>query len=145
MVILSASVFLVLFIIGICKDWDDDIISIFAIGFIGSLIAVACFCGLIIDGRTISSKIDMYTEENQKIEDDMDILVEQYMNYESDTYGEVKSESSITLVSLYPELKTNTLVEKQIEVYMSNNGEIKDLKEKLINLSIYKWWLYFGK
>lgn len=87
----------------------------------------------------------MYTEENQNIEEDMNILVEQYMNYESDTYGNLKNESSITLVSLYPELKADTLVEKQIEIYTENNKKIKELKEKIINISNYKWLLYFGR
>ena len=58
--------------------------------------------------------------------------------------GELKGESSITLVSLYPELKADTLVTKQIEVYIDNNKKIKNLKEKKINLSVKKWWLYFG-
>ena len=75
----------------------------------------------------------------------MNALVEQYMNYESGTYGELKGESSITLVSLYPELKADTLVTKQIEVYIANNEKIKELKEKKIDLSVKKWWLYFGK
>lgn len=84
-------------------------------------------------------------QENQNIEEDMNILVEQYMNYESDTYGNLKNESSITLVSLYPELKADTLVEKQIEIYTENNKKIKELKEKIINISNYKWLLYFGR
>ena len=67
------------------------------------------------------------------------------MNYESDTYGNLKNESSITLVSLYPELKADTLVEKQIEIYTENNKKIKELKEKIINISNYKWLLYFGR
>ena len=35
-------------------------------------------------------------------------------NYESNTYGDLKDESSITLVSLYPELKADTLVENRL-------------------------------
>lgn len=137
-------IFLILFIISVCKDWDDEIGGFFAGGFVICLIVTAVFGGLVINGRTLDSKIAMYTEENQKIEEDMNILVEQYMNYESNTYGDLRSESSITLVSLYPELKADTLVEKQIEVYTANNKKIKELKEKLINISNYKWWLYFG-
>lgn len=144
MTILLTVVFFILLIIGVCKFWDDDICEIFAGGFIVCLIAAAFFAGLVINGRTINSKIEMYSEENKKIEEDMNVLVEQYMNYESGTYGELKGESSITLVSLYPELKADTLVEKQIEVYVENNEKIKSLKEKLINVSNYRWWLYFG-
>lgn len=137
-------IFFVLLFIGICRDWDEDVITFFTGGFIVCFIATIIFGALVINGRTINSKIEMYSEENQKIEDDMNVLVEQYMNYESGTYGELKGESSITLVSLYPELKADALVEKQIEVYVTNNEKIKSLKEKLINVSNYKWWLYFG-
>lgn len=144
MIILLTGIFFVLLIIGIYKGWDNEPNCFFAVGFVICLIITAIFAGLVINGRTINSKIEMYSEENQKIEDDMDVLVEQYMNYESGTYGELKSESSITLVSLYPELKADTLVEKQIEVYVVNNEKIKTLKEKLINVSNYRWWLYFG-
>ena len=87
----------------------------------------------------------MYQEENANIENEMNILVQQYMSYESDTFGNLKGDSSITLVSLYPELKADTLVTKQIEVYVANNEKIKELKEDKIELSVQKWWLYFGK
>lgn len=90
-------------------------------------------------------KIAMYQKENTKIENQMDILVSQYMKFETDTYGELKNESSITLVSLYPDLKSDELVKKQIEVYESNNKEIREMKEKKIDLKVLKWWLYFGK
>ena len=36
------------------------------------------------------------------------------MNYEANTYGDLNNESSITLVSLYPELKADTLVENRL-------------------------------
>ena len=145
MTVLLMSIFLILMVIGFCRYWDEEIIACFALGLIVCLIATVFFGALVINGRTINSKIEMYSEENQIIEDDMNALVEQYMTYESDTYGELKGESSITLVSLYPELKSDALVEKQIELYVDNNKKIKKLKEKLINVSNYKWWLYFGR
>lgn len=86
----------------------------------------------------------MYQEENTKIEKQIDTLVSNYMNYESNTYEKFKSESSITLVSMYPELKSDKLVEEQIFVYEENNKKIRELKEDKINLKVKKWWLYFG-
>lgn len=96
-------------------------------------------------GVTARPKIKMYEEENQKIEKQVDVLVKQYMEYEGKTLTEFKSESSITLVSLYPELKSDTLISKQIEVYIANNNKIKELKECEIEMKIGKWLLYFGK
>ena len=125
-----------------CKDEETACVPGF---FCFVLFVISIFVGIgVVNGRTLDSKIAMYTEENENIETEMNSLVEQYMNYESGTYGELKGESSITLVSLYPELKADTLVTKQIEVYIANNEKIKNLKEKKINLSVKKWWLYFG-
>lgn len=144
MLILLTIVFFVLLIVAVNKDWDSAG-SFCTIGFVVCLITIVVLSWSIVSGYTLESKINMYTEENQNIEEDMNILVEQYMNYESDTYGNLKNESSITLVSLYPELKADTLVEKQIEIYTENNKKIKELKEKIINISNYKWLLYFGR
>lgn len=144
MLILLTIVFLILLIVAANKDWDSAG-SFCTIGFGVCLVAIVVLSWSIVSGYTLESKINMYTDENQNIEEDMNILVEQYMNYESDTYGNLKNESSITLVSLYPELKADTLVEKQIEIYTENNKKIKELKEKIINISNYKWLLYFGR
>ena len=101
--------------------------------------------GSLFDSIKAEEKIAMYQEENSKIESQINELVEKYMDYESETLSEFKSESSITLVSLYPELKSDTLVQTQITTYTENNNIIKELKEMLIDRSVYKWMLYFGK
>ena len=99
----------------------------------------------IVDGRIIDDQIALYTEENAKIETAIDELVTEYMEFESNTFIELKNDSSITLVSLYPELKSDELVKAQIETYQANNSEIKRLKEKKLKITTYKWWVYFGK
>ena len=110
-----------------------------------ALFVIAIFLGISVStGRIIDEKIAMYQEENNKIEKQIDTLVSNYMNYESNTYEKIKSESSITLVSMYPELKSDKLVEEQISVYEENNKKIRELKEDKINLKVKKWWLYFG-
>ena len=120
------------------------------IGFLSGLCFFALFVIAIFlvisvsTGRIIDEKIAMYQEENNKIEKQIDTLVSNYMNYESDTYEKIKSESSITLVSMYPELKSDKLVEEQISVYEENNKKIREFKEDKINLKVKKWWLYFG-
>lgn len=93
----------------------------------------------------ISKKIVMYEEENTKIENQMALLAEKYMNYESETLKEFKPEESISLISLYPELKSDALVQKQLDVYLNNNNQIKALKEDLIDIGTSKKFLYFGK
>ena len=99
----------------------------------------------VIDRVGIEKKIAMYEEENTKIEQQIADVVTQYQEYEEGIFTEVTPESAMTLVALYPELKSDTLVQSQIEVYADNNKQIKELKCKAINASILRWWLYFGK
>lgn len=129
---------------------DMEVFGAF-IGCTGGIIAVITFIATLVVGVDVSNlsvideKIEMYQEENKNIEEQMDILVKQYMDYESDTLSEFKSESSVTLVSMYPELKSDTLVEQQLTTYIENNNNIKNLKAKKIDGSVLRWWLYFGK
>ena len=94
--------------------------------------------------RTLPEKIAMYEEENKKIEEDIAIMVKEYMQYEGDTFKDVTSESAITLVNLYPELKSSELVTQQISIYTENSKKIKELKEDLIEAKNAKYLLYFG-
>nr|DAE57743.1 MAG TPA: hypothetical protein [Caudoviricetes sp.] len=144
MIILLFFVFLGFTILAILAD-GEDLACIPLVGAFVCLIVAIVLCAGVKDGAVIDEKIAMYKKENTKIEAQMDMLVSQYMKFETDTYGELKNESSITLVSLYPDLKSDELVKKQIDVYESNNKEIRKMKERKIDLKVLKWWLYFGK
>lgn len=109
------------------------------------LMGVLTFIDEVGTGYTIGRKIEMYEKENASIEQSIDVTVRNYMDFEASTYGELKGKDAINLVSLFPELKSDTLVQKQIEVYLSNNAKIKELKEEEIDLSKIKWELYFGR
>jgi hypothetical protein len=98
-------------------------------------------------GKVIDAKIEMYAEENIKIETQISAVVKEYITYEGETFksiAESDDESIITLVTLFPELQSNTLVSKQMEIYVENNNAIKSLKLSEINVGLYKWWVYFG-
>ena len=131
-------------------DGDKDAIgtSLQIIG--GVIIAISTIISIIllisvITRTGIDKKIAMYEEENTKIEQQIADVVTQYQEYEAGIFTEVAPESAMTLVALYPELKSDTLVQSQIEVYADNNKQIKELKCKAINASVLRWWLYFGK
>lgn len=109
------------------------------------IIVTAHYTNDVVSLRYIDEKIAMYQEENDNIEVQIDTLVQNYMQYEQTTFSEFKNEDAMTLVSLYPELKSDTLVQSQISVYTENNQKIKELKAKKIDLAVSKWWLYFGK
>lgn len=101
-------------------------------------------CDLGTNSVVIDEKIAMYQEENEKIEKSIDTKVQLYMEFEAETYASLKNKDSIDLVTLFPELQSDELVKKQIDVHTKNNDKIKKLKEKKINLSKIKWKLYFG-
>lgn len=109
-----------------------------------SFIVSIVLCVNVSNLKVIDQKINMYQAENASIENQIAECVKQYQQYETEIFTEVAPESAITLVSLYPELKSDTLVAKQIEVYVANNEKIKEFKEKKINGNVYRWWLYFG-
>lgn len=96
------------------------------------------------NNKVIDEKIAMYQEENAVIEAQIEAVVKQYQEYEAGIFADTTTESVITLVSLYPELKSDTLVQEQINVYIANNNAIKSLKEDAIEASVVRWWLYFG-
>lgn len=114
-------------------------------GFIAAIIVLVCLCGSVSQLSVIDQKIEMYQEENTRIEEQIAATVKQYQEYETDIFTAVSpDESSIVLVSLYPELKADALVQSQIEIYTANNEKIKSLREQKINGTVDRWWLYFG-
>lgn len=109
------------------------------------VLIAALVLGINLSNRmVIDDKIALYRNENIAIEQQISDVVAEYMDYEKETFANVKNESSITLVSLFPELKSDTLVSKQIELYTSNNQKIKELEEEKLSYRPLAWWLYFG-
>lgn len=127
-----------------CVNFTTPMLVIGIFGTIIALIATIILGVNVSKLSVIDERIAMYEEENAAIEEQIDIIVKQYQEYETEIFANSTPESAITLVSLYPELKSDTLVASQIEVYVSNNQKIKELKETRINGEIYRWWLYFG-
>ena len=116
-----------------------------SMGLIVSLVAFAILLISISNGSTIDSKIELYQSQNAEIESKVQATVASYLAHEKQTYKDLKPDNAIAVVSAYPELHSNELVKKQIEVYEDNNKKIMGLKEEKLNQSVYKWWLYFGK
>ena len=99
---------------------------------------------MLINGRTLDDKIAMYEQENTVIDQSVDVLVKDYYRHESDTYSSLTPENAVLFASAYPELQSNELATKQLEIYVENNNNIKELKKEQINLSKNRFWLYFG-
>lgn len=110
---------------------------------IATLVAIILICSAS-SNATVTERIALYEEENRKIEQQIDILVKNYQEYESGVFADATADSVIMLVNLYPELKADQLVSSQIDIYLKNNEEIKSLKVSEINADVVRWWLYFG-
>lgn len=125
---------------------DRDLFSLVVIPIfvIPSIIQVSLITS-VIRGLSLDSRIELYQSQNAEIESRVQATVANYLSHEKQTYKDLKPDNAIAVVSAYPELHSNELVKKQIEVYEDNNKKIMGLKEEKLNQSIYKWWLYFGR
>ena len=150
MIIVIFVVCLLILIIGAvfaCTDHEVVGAGLGACGMLGGVVSFIALIVLIVQSSclvTIDERIAMYQEENSNIESQIAECVTQYQKYESGIFTETSPDSAITLVALYPELKADALVSKQIEIYIENNNKIKELKEQSINADVIRWWAYFG-
>lgn len=128
------------------EDLDRDLFVLVAapILVIPLFIQILLIASLI-SGLNLDSRIELYQSQNAEIESKVQATVASYLAHERQTYKDLKPDNAIAVVSAYPELHSNELVKKQIEVYEDNNKKILGLKEEKLNQSVYKWWLYFGR
>ena len=93
--------------------------------------------------QIIDEQIAIYQEENTKIENTINEIITNYQEYETDIFDNVADLNPTLIFSMFPELKSDHLVIKQIEIYNENNREIKKLRKDKTIERIYKWWLFF--
>ncbi len=147
--ILALAIFLT--VGAIRKSYDEPagfiVGSIFS--WLGVVIAIICVCILTTEYlgfNVIDEKIEILQQENAIIEQRVEETVKQYQDYETgiltDATQDVQSDIMV-LVERYPELKSDTLVQQQIDLYINNNKEIKKLKLDKTNKYKYELWLFF--
>lgn len=143
-VLLIISILIFLYMVFVIEDEELAIAPI--CGFVIKLGILIYFIAQLVGLRVIDEKIELYQTQNNEIENKVAEVVKQYMEHENKTFSELKpNESYITLVTLYPELKSDKLIEEEINLYEDNNKKILSLKEQKVNASIYRWWIYFGR
>lgn len=128
------------------EDLDRDLFILVAV----PILVIPLFIQILLIASLISSlnldsRIELYQSQNAEIESKIQATVASYLAHEKQAYRDLKPDNAIAVVSAYPELHSNELVKKQIEVYEDNNKKILGLKEEKLNQSVYKWWLYFGR
>lgn len=151
MIILMIAIGILLVAVGIIIDIKTDSLEMgVIISVIGGAHAIlwilpCIFVGIAISsGTTLEEKISLMEAENSNIDTQICEIVEGYKDFEKSTLEGVSNKSANVLVELYPDLKTNELVQKQMEIYMSNKNKVVSLQEDLINQKPLRWWLYFG-
>lgn len=164
MLIVLFIVFLIIAILLLLlASWADyhrheltEMLSCFGIvgaGIAEFIIIISIICNIVglADLKVADKKIAMYEEENTNIQNQVSEIVKNYQDYEKNTYSEslksvdLSNTDVVVLAQLYPDLKADEMVKKQIEIYQDNNNKIKELKEQKINNELCKWWLYFGE
>ena len=156
MLLVLLGIFLVLLIIGIIwlsKDDSDGAIACATVGGLFSVIIIITMIFVtnnVIAFNNMNERIAIYQEENKRIEEQIKTTVEAYQEYEKEIFGNIDLENItadklIVLTSIYPELKSDTLVQELISVYVENNNQIKELKAKKLDYKVSCWWLYFGE
>lgn len=153
MLILIDTISLVLIIIGtvlLYVSQGDSGHGLVVPGVLCFLVSFAltlfCLDSVISAEKSYPQQIQMYEEENRKIEAQISEAVQVYLAHESGIYSNIKlsDDSLVSIVAAIPELNSSQLIVKQIEIFESNNEKIKELKDKVAQSNTNKWWLYFG-
>ena len=121
------------------------ILSVFSLAaFVVSSGLLMSYSADIATAHIIDSKIQMYEEENEEIEEKINVAVLNYLEHEQSTLTGLNPENAMAILAAYPELKSDTLVSAQVAKYISNSEEIKALRTAKIDIAMKKWWVYFG-
>lgn len=143
-------VFICCIIIGSKSSYEleEMLVGIGLIGFIGTIIAL-----LIVGSNynsiksTANAQMEVLNSQNEIVLAQIEPLVQQAMDYESNTYKEFKMtpENVIAFSNMYPQLQANSFIQSQIDIIVENQEEIKDLKLKIASLNAYRLWLFTKK
>lgn len=140
-------IFILIFIIGLIAEFEDLIIPAFF--FICVAIAILIGVGISYNNvkSTAASKLEVLNEQNEIVLKQIEPLVQQALNYENNTYKELKltPENIIAFGSMYPQLQANSFIQSQINIIIENQKEIKDLKLRIASLNAYRLWLFTKK
>ena len=125
----------------------------YAIGMVGLFSTIIIIVLFIVAGyynntkATASRRMEVLVEQNNTVLSQIEPLVQQALNYESDTYKEFKltPENIIAFGNMYPQLQANSFIQSQINIIVENQNEIKNLKLEIASLNAYHLWLFTKK
>lgn len=117
---------------------------------VGALIFLVWTCQLLydvtIEGPMIDEQIEVYEAENERIQENLNMIYSLYWDFAYDPWNEeVEIYTDISLDLKLDESFVNEIIHLQLENYFSNENKIRRLQEEKLNLSQKKWKLYFGR
>lgn len=150
--IIALAFMIVFIILGNSTQKHNDKIGFFVGALLAGFIAFVLLISVVYQSyqvfcraNTIQTQIEMYEEENSKIEEKINTVVQDYLEHEKETYKDIKPENVIAALSMFPELNSSELVKKEIEIYQSNEAKLIELKEEQITgIPMARYLLYFG-
>ena len=109
-------------------------------------ILLSCFGNYNSIKTTAKEKIAVYEEQNEIVLKQLEPLTNKYIDFEKDVCKDLKptAENILLLCQTYPELKSDTFVLTQINIILSNQREITNLRLSLAGLNAYKLWIWLG-
>ena len=139
-------IFILIFIISIFNDNDAA-----EPAFFFTIVTTLALIGVGISYNNIkttsTSKLEVLNSQNEIVLTQIEPLVQQALNYESNTYKEFKMtpENIVAFSNMYPQLQANAFIQSQINIIVENQKEIKDLKLRIASLNAYHLWLFTKK
>jgi ABC-type transport system involved in multi-copper enzyme maturation permease subunit len=137
-----------IFIISGAWSEDETSLGVGAGMFLGTLCITLITAGVYnYRSSTIDSQLPVLEEQNQIVLSQIEPLVQQALEYESNTYKDFKLDVAkvIAFTQLYPDLKANSFLNKQIDIILANQEEIKQLKLDKASLNAFHFWLWTPK
>lgn len=147
-------IFICLIIIGLYQEvnyYKDTREVLCTLGIVFSIIT---FIAILIAGikynsikSTATAQLEVLNSQNEIVLAQIEPLVQQALNYESNTYKEFKltPENIVAFGNMYPQLQANSFIQSQINIIVENQKEIKDLKLRIASLNAYRLWLFTKK
>ena len=100
------------------------------------------------EAETYPRKIAQYEEYIENLDEYLSSLVEEYKNYELNTYNDFFNKENITTLSVdaivkeYPNLKYSDALNTYMEIYYKMTDKLQALKQEYLNYKNLRWWLY---
>lgn len=147
-------IFICFIIIGLCQEvtYHKDTREVLC--EIGTVFSIIVLIAILVAGikynsikSTANAQMEVLNEQNEIVLKQIEPLVQQALNYESNTYKEFKltPENIVAFGNMYPQLQANSFIQSQINIIVENQKEIKDLKLKTASLNAYRLWLFTKK